>query len=73
MTVTERMAALVARVPELARTHRKLSDFWHVVDAEMEGILPLVETEADQRALDDQYHALMEKADLMGLLLPEAD
>lgn len=73
MTVTERMAALVARVGELARTHPELTDFWRIVDAEMESIVPLIETEGDQRALDDQYHALMAKADLVGLLQPEAD
>lgn len=73
MTVADRMAALVARVPELARSKATLDEFWREVDAEMERILPLVESDADQRALDEQYHTLMEKADAMGLLQPTAD
>ena len=73
MTVADRMAALVARVPELARTQPVLEDFWREVDAEMERILPLVESDADQRVLDDHYSVLMEKVDVMGLLQSEAD
>ena len=73
MTVADRMAALVARVPELARTQPVLEDFWREVDAEMERILPLVESDADQRVLDDHYSVLMERVDVMGLLQSEAD
>lgn len=71
MTVAERMEALIARVPELARSHPVLEAFWRAVDSEMERVLPLVESEADQRVLDDQYRVLMEKVDAMGLLQPE--
>lgn len=73
MTVAERMAALIARVPELAKTRPVLEDFWREVDAEMERILALVESDADQRVLDDQYSVLMEQVDVMGLLQSEGD
>ena len=73
MTVADRMAALVARVSELARTHPVLEDFWLEVDAEMERILPLVESDADQRVLDDQYSVLMEKVDVIGLMQSGVD
>lgn len=73
MTVADRMAALVARVPELARTQPVLEDFWREVDAEMERILPLVESDADQRVLDDHYSVLMERVDVMGLMQSGVD
>lgn len=73
MTVAARMAALVARVPELAQSKTTLGEFWREVDAEMELIVPLVESDADQCLLDEQYQALIEKADAIGLLQPEAD
>ncbi|QDA56009.1 hypothetical protein [Thermomonas aquatica] len=71
MTIAERMAALVNRLPNLAGAHPELKDIWRVVDDEMASILPHIETESDQRALDDHYRELMQKADLMGLLQPE--
>ena len=70
-TIGERLAALIARLPELSRLHPELRDLWEVVDAEMASIVATVETEADQRALDSGYIDLMAKADVMGLLAPE--
>ena len=71
MTISERIDALIARLPELSRLHPELQDLWEVVDAEMASIVATVETEADQRALDSGYIDLMAKADVMGLLAPE--
>lgn len=71
MTISERIAALTARLPELSRLHPELRDLWEVVDTEMAAIVGTVETEADQRALDSGYIDLMAKADVMGLLAPE--
>ena len=71
MTISERIDALIARLPELSRLHPELQDLWEVVDAEMASIVATVETEADQRALDSGYTDLMAKADVMGLLAPE--
>lgn len=71
MTIGERIEALMARLPEISRQHPELRDVWAVVDAEMAAIVEMVETEADQRALDSGYIDLMAKADVMGLLAPE--
>lgn len=71
MTISERIAALTARLPELSHLHPELRDLWEVVDAEMASIVATVETEADQRTLDSGHTDLMAKADVMGLLAPE--
>lgn len=71
MTVSERIEALAARLSELTRLHPELPDLWEAVDAEIASIVAMVQTEADQRALDSGYSDLMAKADVMGLLTPE--
>ncbi len=71
MTISERIEALMGRLSEISRQHPELRDVWEVVDAEMAGIVEMVETEADQRALDSGYIDLMAKADVMGLLAPD--
>lgn len=71
MTVTERIDALIVRLPELAKSHPELLDFWHAIDAEMEPITAAAETEADQRALDERYSDLVSHADVMGMIREE--
>jgi hypothetical protein len=71
MMVSERIDALIAKLPALAKQHPDVREFWRVVDAEVEPISAAVENEADQRALDARYSDLMAEADVMGMIQPD--
>lgn len=68
---SEQLDALIARLPAIARSHPEPADFWRIVDAEMEPITAAVETDDDQRALDERYHDLITEADVMGMVTPD--
>jgi hypothetical protein len=70
MEIEDRLKALILRLPYMAREHAAPATFWAAVDTELDAIETMASGQHAE-LLERYYVAIVEQADIMGLVQPE--